>query len=272
MSYLSSRFGWNAIMLFLACIAMAMPVGGTYLAHADGAGLKLPDAINIAGRQRMLTQRIVKFYCMVGLGVQQEASKKALQSSLNLFNQQLGQLDQIQGIDQGLIANQLQTIQSVWREVESLASAAPVKDRAPELRIKTDALLKVSNDFVLALEATKVSSESKLVNTAGRQRMLSQRIASFYMERVWKVKNKDLGNELAGAISDFNFALDTLLNTDQNTPEITKLLKQVEGQWHAFTAINKLRNLAYAQPESVSESAENILTLMNEITALYAGL
>ncbi len=272
MSYIFSRFAWNAVMPFIICVAMVMPVGGTYLAHADGAGLKLTDAINIAGRQRMLTQRIMKFYCMVGLGVQKEVSVKELQKSLSLFNKQLDQLKNIQGIEQSLINKHLQAIQSEWQTVESLAGASPTANRAPELRFKTNALLIASHNFVQALEASKVSPASKLVNIAGRQRMLSQRIASFYMERVWRVKNKNLANELAGAISDFNFALDTLLNAEQNTSEITSLLAKVEGQWHAFTAINKLRNLAYAEPEMVSESAESILTLMNKVTGLYAGL
>ncbi|MDQ6976124.1 MAG: type IV pili methyl-accepting chemotaxis transducer N-terminal domain-containing protein [Mariprofundaceae bacterium] len=272
MFYILLRPSWIIMLFFIANIVMFAPFERQNMAYADEAALKLSDSINVAGRQRMLTQRIVKFYYMIGLNVQKETSIKELQKTLDLFNRQLRQLEHIQGVDQALISKHLQSIQAAWQPVEKLARAIPTINSAPEIREKTDTLLALSNDFVLALEASKVSTETALVNTSGRQRMLSQRIASFYMERVWQVENKNLAQELAGAISDFNFALGTLLESEKNTPQITKLLGQVERQWHAFTAINKLRNLAYAQPAMVSDSAETILSLMNEITGLYAGL
>ena len=46
--------------------------------QADETALPLQTAINKAGRQRMLTQRIVKAYCLVGLGVSTEQSKAQL--------------------------------------------------------------------------------------------------------------------------------------------------------------------------------------------------
>ena len=61
---------------------------------APAASLNAETAINNAGRQRMLSQRIVKAYCQVGLDLQIESSKRDLQESVTLFENQLAELKQ----------------------------------------------------------------------------------------------------------------------------------------------------------------------------------
>lgn len=265
-----SKVALLSAMLVLS-VAVSLPLGMPE-AKADEAALSLPHALNIAGRQRMLTQRVVKFYCLLGMKIQQEDSKKKMMAAADLFEQQLMQLQSIQGVDAGLSEEYMRGIREYWTPVVALLSANPTLKRAHKLRDLADKTLKRAHTFVLELESISGSSQGKLVNIAGRQRMLSQRISGYYMEKSWGVDDDGLELESARAQRDFDEALEFLQASDSNTEEINKLLRLVHAQWHAFTAINKLNSKAYSEPALVSEASDNILKMMNAVTGMYAVL
>jgi len=272
---MNPMFSAQALRLCLGMIAtlllFAVPVLPSS-AHAEDVEMSLPAAINVAGRQRMLSQRIVSFYAMLGLNVNAEESKSKLQAAVQLFNTQLSQLQHIAGVDHTLSFSYQESISVEWAKVQQLAVLAPTKKRAAELRQLADVLLVRSNDFVLELEDVSGSSQGKLVNLAGRQRMLSQRIAGMYMERVWEVSAENITAKTEQAEHEFDEALQRLRGAEENTSRISELLGLVTGQWHAFTAINKLKDKAYAQPAMVAQAADSILEMMNTVTGLYSDL
>ena len=53
----------------------------------------ISSAINKAGRQRMLSQRMVKSYSMIGIDVQREAAQEQLTKAIDLFELQLHELN-----------------------------------------------------------------------------------------------------------------------------------------------------------------------------------
>ena len=69
---------------------------GATLALAAGAGhaqvSNLGDAINKAGRQRMLSQRMAKAWMGLGQGIKVESARRVLDQSMSLFDRQLTEL------------------------------------------------------------------------------------------------------------------------------------------------------------------------------------
>jgi hypothetical protein len=272
---MTSIFSMQAWRLCLGTMATLLLLAAPILsssAHAEDVNISLPDAINMAGKQRMLSQRIVSFYALLGLNVNVDDSKNKLQAAVALFDTHLSQLQHIAGVDHALSSSYQENIGTEWAKVRQFTGLTPSKKRAAQLRQLADALLVKSNDFVLQLEDVSGSSQGKLVNLAGRQRMLSQRIAGMYMENVWDVSVENILAKKEQAEHEFDEALQQLQGAVQNTTKINKLLGLVAGQWHAFSAINKLKNKAYAQPAMVAETADSILELMNTVTGLYAKL
>lgn len=77
----------KAFFGLLLALVLSIP-GGDALAQITD----LNSAINKAGRQRMLSQRMAKAYFQIGQQVEVERSKKILDTSVSLFDRQLVEL------------------------------------------------------------------------------------------------------------------------------------------------------------------------------------
>ncbi len=111
----------------------------------------------------------------------------------------------------------------------------------------------------------------KAINKAGRQRMLSQRIAKYYAYKAWGFDDPNYDKEMNKAMSEFHSALDYLKNAPENTSKIDEALAKVEKDWQTFELSKKVKRGTYI-PSLVMRSMENILNQMNYITALYAAI
>lgn len=225
--------------------------------------------IDVAGRQRMLSQRIVKAYCQIGLGVATEASRAQLQAAVKRFDAQLELLSRAGLAGEPRIA--LAQLATRWPAMRKIA-LGPV-ERAGGLRLATDAeqVLQAAQALVVALQRAAGTAEARLVNISGRQRMLSQRLAALYLLRAWGVERLATGAEIDLAANEFNDALMLLRAAPENTPEIARELEAVALQWEWFRGALQLQG-AESHAHIVSDASESILSGMEIVTARYAQL
>ena len=73
----------------------------------------------------------------------------------------------------------------------------------------------------------------RLVNMSGRQRMLSQRAAKFFMFREWGLP-KAVEADLAATRTEFKAALLTLRSDPESTAQIKAQIELAETQWLFF--------------------------------------
>jgi hypothetical protein len=256
--------------------AAAIAAGGALGGIAAWAQIAhINDAINKSGRQRMLSQRMAKAYLQIGQDIDAEHSRKILTDSIALFERQLVDLKAFAPTPENKA--ELHEIDAVWaRYKEALTGASPNPPDAHKVLVLNEDVLKLAHAATLELEKTSGTAIAKYVNMAGRQRMLSQRMAKFYQAINWGVASSDMKTRMLEAREDFVAALAQLTGSPKNTPEIKRELELARMQWVFFD------NALHAESDSaafkkqlavnVATTSERILEVMDRITGMYEKL
>ena len=234
----------------------------------------LNDAINKAGRQRMLSQRMSKAYLALVQKVEAESARQVLDRSIALFDRQLVELKAFAPAAD--IKETYAKLEGSWSDFKGLlVGSAPSKEHASRIVQMDATILTLSNQGTQQYERVSAKAVGKLVNIAGRQRMLSQRMAKFYLANALHVDPNGSVTEIGKARAEFLTAMETLRKAPEATPKIKDELTLADNQWIFLD--QGLQRLAGAQqsPKLMSDvfvASEDLLSIMDRITGLYSGI
>jgi nitrate/nitrite-specific signal transduction histidine kinase len=257
----------NVIRKLLWSLATAaMLIAGA----ADAADMNLATAINKAGRQRMLTQRITKTYVQMGLEVKTEQSRVQMQQAQALFDRQLAELKGFAPTP--AIRQALTRVEQQWRPFRTLAGSPASKAGAMKLFALDDKLLFATNEVVRLLQDYSGYAAARLVNDAGRLRMLSQRLAKLYMLRAWGLDSGKAQEEMQKTRQEFETGLAALQAMPQNTYDINRELESAALQWTWFQNALEQEGEYQSYLLVVADASESLLSSMDYLTRLYEQL
>lgn len=256
------RIGGYGLVLAL----LGLWIATTDIQAAEASNRQL---INTAGKQRMLSQRLLSKYALIGMQVKYGDPVQDLEKAVALFDQNLQELKQSPLA--AAAAKELQEVEKLWTPIRAVVKAGPEREKMARLRDDMEALLKACEQATAAIAKASGSANSEIITLAGRQRMLSQRLASLYLLRVWGVEDPRFTQDLAQTMAEFSSAQQKLMDSPLTTAEIRLQLEAVKKDFSWFELMAKSESGRYI-PTLIARSADQILEKMDAITAQYESL
>ena len=224
------------------------------------------SAVNIAGRERMLSQRIVKAYLMVGQGIATDDARTILQGSINQFESQLAALKSFQPTP--TVRSAVAKLEGEWKRCKPLLAAAPSKADAVEFYDVNEALQKAAHGVTVAYEGVALAPIDHLIGIAGRQRMLSQRMAKFYFYRTWGLYDAPAEMELHLSRAHFTAVLNQIESSSLASAQVREDVAQIRREWEPYQQVL----FANQEPTKMRQDAPRVAELSERVLAATEAL
>lgn len=230
-------------------------------------------AVNISGKQRMLTQKMGKTYLYLLNNPDDFKAKRDLKIAKILFEKQLSILEE--NSKSKKVNKELKIVKDTWNKYKLFLEAEPNKSDAIKIVNTNSTILKYANNVVNAIiieskkgnsnNSFQVQEDSELkevINKSGRQRMLSQRMGLYYFANKPGLKTNGTLNKLQIVFKELDEALSFLLISNFNDERVDNALGDVLDLWdNVLEDKEKLYKQGYEDVE--------IYNLSNQLTKLY---
>ncbi len=254
------------LITLLSLVALSLAPVASIAKPADSGTVSLARLIDIAGKQRMLSQKIAKAYFFYGQGIRADKTRKQLFDSINEFDRNFKIIRK--SVDNQGVQDMLVYIEMAKDELATLAKQPYSKENASLVLDYSETMLEGSQDIVSRLEDMSKLKKEAIVDLAGRQRMLTQRIAKYYIAYQAGFRDHNTVEQLKKAVKEFEDAHATLRKAKLNTPEIKAELVKVDRLWKVVAKFYKDVERG-GLPVIVLATTDNIMTTMNTITHQY---
>jgi len=223
---------------------------------------EMAEALNLAGQQRMLSQRLVKLMAQRAAGIEARRAKVLQDESCARVDANLARLQAL------LTATEaVQAVNKAWATLRALLVGKPTAAILTQADAAAETLLTVSDQLAGAIEAGGASRPLQLVNLCGRQRMLSQRLAKDALLADLPQAGAHAAGMAAG-LSAFEAGLLELEAAPLSSAEIRASQALVRDEW-----LRLLRSLRDVQgPEAaagLARSSELLLAQLDRLTEQY---
>ncbi len=232
----------------------------------ENRGSSASELMDIAGKQRMLSQRIAKDYLYIGKKIATSKADRQLKASLSEFLKIHNKLSSL--ITDSEIKNLLDFVALSSNELKETANKDFTLDNAQLILDLTESMLEGNQYIVDSLKKVYKVKEFNILEKAEKQRMLSQRIAKYYIAYQSGIKDENTVSSMKDTVKQFSENLELLLKNRNNTVEINKKLKNIDKLWkivHKF--YNNIEKGGL--PLIVFNTTDKITKKMDEITKLY---
>ncbi len=279
---------------------------GLYTQQSKGKKkLKLANDINLAGKQRMLTQKMGKNLLFISNKIKTKHYKEDFETSKKLFSQTLDGLIngsdtlKLKGTKLPKITKQLNVVKKLWSEQQSVLEAA-LKNKNTQKAIEgldkiliemnqastlyTKSINRQKQRLKLSSLISSFMNKNKIlkkrINLSGKQRMLTQRMAKLALMidagmnvEESKKRLKEFSDLYAQTLNGFKKGDKQLGCIPSDNAEVKKQIAVIEKEWEKFSShIQKIIAGSDKDGSSLSyiiKENEPLLKASNELVKRY---
>lgn len=222
--------------------------------------------VNRAGQLRMLSQRLVKLYALQVARCEVPAAKALQAAAVEQMAERIEQLGRL--LSRPTFGDLLEGVLQAWAPLERSLGAAPQAAQLLHLDREAEALLCAADRLTTALEHAGAAPSLRIINLAGRQRMLSQRCAKEALLGALLDEPVAAAARTAAAATaqEAAQALSELQAAPLSAPDIRESLAAAATAWPLMTAALD----AAATPEGrqvLAQTSESLLAGFERLTA-----
>ncbi len=265
----------------------------------------LANDINLAGKQRMLTQKMGKDLLFIYNKIKTKQYLTDFKKSKKLFSKTLKGLFygskslHLTGTELPQIVEQLKVVEKLWKEHQPILNhTLKGKDLEKEIAGLDNILVEMNKAVILYTKSVNRQKQrlkfasiinsfmnknnmlKRLVNLSGKQRMLTQRMTKLSLLVSSDINKKDNIKKLKKFSSLYNKTLIAFKNGDKElncipikNKSINKQINVIEERWNVF--YKNIENIIYGKDKDGSSlkyivnNNEELLKVSNELVKRY---
>jgi len=219
----------------------------------------------MAGKQRMLSQRVLKAYAQLSLNVIPDKATAILASSLDELKSSNASLRAV-AKDSNLAALQAQ---STLIDKLAAVTAMPPSDSTVQQALQiSEELLGNAETVTQGFIKSGAEAPAAMVNLAAMQRMLSQRAASAYLVYQTGAKSPEVKARALKAAADFKSAISAFDDAKTEFPQVADRIEMARVQMVFFEhALSNIDRPTKGQFTTIATTSERILGEMDSMTS-----
>ena len=232
------------------------------------------EGVNRAGQLRMLSQRLVKLHLLRLAEVQPRQQQALLDDSIQRVDANIALLGKT--LSAPTFGDLLAQVEATWQRLKPTLKGKPAAGQVAQVDELAERLLQEAERLTASLESAGSAPPLKLLNTAGRQRMLCQRFAKCALMHLMKDGERAPANDaaLVGAQRDFESGLAMLNGLPLSTPQLRRTVVGAAQDWvvvlagaaHIQRPAGRDRLLRL---EGLAVASESLLQAFEQLSAEY---
>jgi hypothetical protein len=249
--------------------ASAVVLGSGTLVHAQNVAAVNAAVINRSARMRALSQRLVKLKTQQFLQIAPDATSDSIVATEKLISSHL------QFLSSSVPATSRSKVDVLDRLATALVAQSKVSPTGESL-IQTNAasleVLKAADELTVEMQSLAKTKAVEVINIAGRQRMLSQRMAKNFMLAGAKVDAKEAVASIATDRKLFSDSMKTLNDSPVADAKVKQELANLASRYKRFddlVADTSEKGLAKSNLTAIATMSEQVLASAHELTVLF---
>lgn len=240
------------------------------------------EGVNRSGQLRMLSQRLVKLYVLQQAGVQAAQCAEQFQESVQRIDANLAHLGK--NLSQSTYGDLLGQVVQTWTRLKQVLQASPASGTGDGYALTdelAERLLQGAERLTATLESAGLAPPLRVLNLAGRQRMLSQRFAKYALLGLLAEDTIGQGTLVQRAQAGldesratFEEALTYLNGLPLSTPEIRNALEAAGIGWLEMRDVVRQAQAARGAArlerlQALALASENLLDVFERLSNHY---